>query len=113
MHLKVFKRAVLVTLLCLAGTTPLSLRADEQSKDKPSETSQPRQGTEEFTSMVSEVDACNQAQYLRPAGSTVTKMHYWRIGQAGERGVTCMINWSTAADAEPTDRPILFGRHSN
>ncbi|SBO42490.1 hypothetical protein [Cyanobium sp. NIES-981] len=68
-----------------------------------------RTGSETSTSFISEVDACNRAQKLRPAGSIVTRMHYWRQGVAGERSVTCTVNWSTRQDARPTHRPILFG----
>lgn len=68
-----------------------------------------RSGNAEATSLFSEVDACNQAQKLLPAGSTATAMHYWRGSTSGQPSVTCRVSWSTAADARSTGRPILFG----
>jgi hypothetical protein len=70
---------------------------------------EPQTGEVELSSRISPVDACNRAQGLRPAGATVTAMHYERLGEAGERVFTCRVLWSTAADARPTGRPILFG----
>lgn len=49
------------------------------------------------------------AQKLRPEGSIVTRMHYWREGEPDERSVSCRIYWSEKEDAKPTRRPILFG----
>ena len=77
-----------------------------------SSTEKPRSGRETYTSMIGEVDACNRAQQLRPNGSTVTSMRYWRGSTDGQANVSCRISWSTAADALPTDRPILFGPSS-
>ena len=68
-----------------------------------------RSGQVDFTSLFSEVDACNQAQKLLPASSIATAMHYWRSSSNGQASVTCRVRWSTAADARPTGRPILFG----
>lgn len=86
----------LVSLLCW-GAASAPLRA------------QPQKGSEVYTSSISEVDACNRAQMLRPADSIVTTMHVWRSGEEGSRSITCRIHWSDAEDAVPTRRPILFG----
>ncbi len=69
----------------------------------------PSRGVEEVSSVISEVDACNRAQKQRPEGAVVTNMTYWRSGKPGEGVITCMVTWSTATDARPTGRPILFG----
>lgn len=91
---------------CIAA---LTLAAPAARAETTTPASQPRQGTEELTSVISEVDACNRAQQQRPAGAVVTDMHYWRVGQPGARAITCRVRWSTATDAQPTRRPILFG----
>ena len=98
--------AVAVLLGCgaaLALAAP-AVRAQEQpAAPKPS------RGIEEVSSVISEVDACNRAQKQRPEGAVVTDMTYWRSGKPGEGVITCMVEWSTASDARPTGRPILFG----
>jgi len=88
--------------------------AEAPASSEPSATpaEKPRSGRESYTSIIGEVDACNRAQQLRPGGSTVTSMHYWRGSSEGQPNVTCRVSWSTAADALPTDRPILFGPSS-
>lgn len=91
---------------CIAS---LCLAAPAARADTAAASPQARQGTEELTSVISEVDACNRAQQQRPEGAVVTDMHYWRVGAPGERAITCRVRWSTAADAQPTRRPILFG----
>lgn len=88
---------LVVTLVCLPGLMPRSLQAAGH-------------GVEELSSRISPVDACNRAQGQRPAGAVVTDMHVARHAQPGEPlQFNCRISWSTAADAEPTRRPILFG----
>jgi hypothetical protein len=86
--------------------------AEAPSTSTTSSKEKPRSGREQYTSLISEVDACNRAQQLRPDGSTVTSMRYWRGQKDGESNVTCRISWSTATDALPTERPILFGPSS-
>lgn len=89
-------------LLCAAALlSPQSLRAQEAAA--------PLSGEVEVSSLISPVDACNRAQGQRPAGAVVTTMHYERLGQPGERSFRCRVRWSTASDAAPTYRPILFG----
>ncbi|MCH9715432.1 MAG: hypothetical protein K0U63_13000 [Cyanobacteria bacterium] len=101
------RTGTLATLFsCTAALALLGLPA---RADSGATTPLPSRGTEEVTSIVSEVDACNRAQQQRPTAAVVTGMHYWRVGQPGERAVTCQVRWSTAADAQPTGRPILFG----
>jgi hypothetical protein len=85
----------------VALISPLPLRAE----DAPA----PQSGTLEVSSPISPVDACNRAQGQRPAGAVVTTMHYESLGQQAERSFRCLVRWSTAKDAVPTGRPILFG----
>ncbi|MEX1322889.1 MAG: hypothetical protein AB1Z21_01695 [Synechococcaceae cyanobacterium] len=101
-------------LLCLAaGSLPGRAAEVPTEPSGPTPTSEvapaPQSGVEELDSRVSPVDACNRAQGLRPAGATVTAMHYQRLGQADERVFRCRVSWSTARDAQTTRRPILFG----
>jgi hypothetical protein len=68
----------------------------------------PTRGTAEYSSTLSEVDSCNQAQSRIPPNATVTAM---RISTAirGEYGTfTCRVKWSLSPSAKPTYRPILF-----
>jgi hypothetical protein len=68
----------------------------------------PTSGTAEYSSGISEVDSCNQAQSRIPPNATVTAM---RVSTAirGEYGTfTCRVNWSLSPSAKPTYRPILF-----
>jgi hypothetical protein len=116
--------AACLATLCGAGLAALPLRAQESepAADAPlvddapmaeeapmAKEDEPRTGSETFTSFISEVDACNRAQKLRPEGSVVTRMRYWREGEPEERRVSCKIYWSQKEDAKPTRRPILFG----
>ncbi len=106
----------LVSLLCCWGLAGAPLRAqpaETESSPAPEAVAEPKpqplRGAETYTSSISEVDACNRAQMLRPADSIVTRMHFWRSGEEGQRSITCRIDWSDAEDAVPTRRPILFG----
>jgi hypothetical protein len=65
-------------------------------------------GSSRYTSGVSEVDACNQAQYLMPAGAV---LQGFQLGTATRQGITsfsCQVRWSDGPGAQPTQRPILF-----
>ena len=66
-------------------------------------------GSTTFQSAISEVDACNQAQYQMPAKATeqgfVLKT---RTDKSGAASFSCRVNWTEKATAQPTDRPILF-----
>lgn len=62
-----------------------------------------------YTSRVSEVDACNQAQYLVPEGATVTTMQVRQVTNKDGYGFTCRVKWSQSPQAQPTRMPILFG----
>lgn len=100
--------------LLLQPAAAAEAAAAEPAASSTTSSEKPRSGREQYTSLISEVDACNRAQQLRPSGSTVTSMHYWRgrTEKDGEPTVTCRVSWSTAADALPTERPILFGPSS-
>ena len=94
-------------LLALCAATSLLLpglaQAESTSREKA-----PTSGTAEYSSGISEVDSCNQAQYRIPPNATVTAM---RVSTAitGEYGTfTCRVTWSLSPSARPTYRPILF-----
>jgi hypothetical protein len=64
----------------------------------------------QFRSTVSEVDACNRAQYLVPQNGTVTTMKVKQHNESdGSYAFTCRVNWSSSTKAKPTWMPILFG----
>ena len=65
-------------------------------------------GWSSYSSAISEVDACNQAQYLMPEKAVVQEFRLKSSG--GKNGTTflCKVRWSDKAGAHPTDRPILF-----
>ena len=65
-------------------------------------------GTEEYSSTISEVDACNRAQNLTPENATVTAMHVSTKVTGEYATFTCRVKWSLSPSARPTDRPILF-----
>ena len=62
-----------------------------------------------YSSRLSEVDACNQAQYLVPQGATVTTMKVRQFNDKEGYGFTCKVRWSNSPKALPTRMPILFG----
>ncbi len=68
----------------------------------------PTSGTVEYSSGVSEVDSCNQAQYRMPANATATAMRLSTAIQGEYATFTCRVKWSLAPAARPTYRPILF-----
>lgn len=61
------------------------------------------------SSRLSEVDACNKAQTLVPAGATVTAMQVRQFNDPQGYGFRCQVRWSTSPKAQPTFMPILFG----
>lgn len=68
----------------------------------------PTSGTSSYTSRISEVDACNQAQYLMPDGATVQR---FKLGNGRDKDgamFLCAASWSTDSKATATNRPILF-----
>ena len=65
-------------------------------------------GTVEYSSGVSEVDSCNQAQYRMPAHATATAMRLSTAIQGEYATFTCRVKWSLSPAARPTYRPILF-----
>lgn len=97
-----FPLAHVAALLC-AAAVGLPLQAAETPAEAP------MRGVVELSSPISPVDACNRAQGQRPGAAVVTAMHYERLGEPGERLFNCRVSWSTAEDAQPTRRPILFG----
>jgi len=66
-------------------------------------------GSTTFQSAISEVDACNQAQYQMPAKATVQGFVLkTRTDKSGAASFSCRVNWTEKATAQPTARPILF-----
>ena len=68
----------------------------------------PTSGTVEYSSDVSEVDSCNQAQYRMPAHATATAMRLSTAIKGEYATFTCRVKWSLSPAARPTYRPILF-----
>ena len=65
-------------------------------------------GWSNYTSAISEVDACNQAQYQIPAESVLQSFRFGtRTDQDGAL-FECTVHWSNNSKATPADRPILF-----
>jgi hypothetical protein len=65
-------------------------------------------GWSQYTSEISEVDACNQAQYLMPEQAIVQEFRYSSTSNKSGNSFRCKVRWSTKASARATDRPILF-----
>lgn len=65
-------------------------------------------GWSHYSSAISEVDACNQAQYLMPEKAVVQEFRYRMNSTKNGNSFTCSVRWSEKASAQPTDRPILF-----
>jgi len=61
-----------------------------------------------FTSPISEVDACNQAQYRMPAKAVVQQFRLQTTQQRDAVRFDCTVEWSSGATAKPSNRPILF-----
>jgi hypothetical protein len=60
------------------------------------------------SSRVSEVDACNQAQYLMPDNGVVQGFRFGSSTNKQGTEFQCKVLWSQSAKAKPSDRPILF-----
>mgnify|MGYP003340507841 CR=1 FL=1 len=60
------------------------------------------------SSTISEVDACNQAQYLMPEKAVVQEFRLRQRDSKEGTSFECKVRWSEKASAKPTDRPILF-----
>ena len=101
--------AVAPHLFALCAVTALALPSAAQTEPTISPKAS-SSGTSDYSSAISEVDSCNQAQSRIPQNSTVTAM---RVSTAikGEYGsFTCRVKWSLSPSARPTYRPILFSR---
>ena len=61
-------------------------------------------GWSEYTSNISEVDACNQAQYLMPE-QAVTQQYVLKVKNGTFR---CKVRWSDKPGAEPSNLPVLL-----
>ena len=60
------------------------------------------------SSRISEVDACNQAQYRMPDNGVVQGFRFGTSTDKDGHQFHCKVLWSQSAKAKPTDRPILF-----
>ena len=65
-------------------------------------------GWSQYTSSISEVDACNQAQYLMPEQAVVQEFRTSTTSNKSSNQFRCKVRWSDKAGAKATDRPILF-----
>lgn len=61
-------------------------------------------GWSEYTSNISEVDACNQAQYLMPEQAVPQQY----VLKAKHGTFRCKVRWSDKAGAEPSNMPVLL-----
>ena len=61
-------------------------------------------GWSEYTSNISEVDACNQAQYLMPE-QAVPQQYVLKVKNGTFR---CKVRWNDKAGAEPSNLPVLL-----
>ncbi len=61
-------------------------------------------GWSDYTSNISEVDACNQAQYLMPE-QAVPQQYVLKVKNGTFR---CKVRWSDKAGAEPSNLPVLL-----
>lgn len=61
-----------------------------------------------YTSSISEVDACNQAQYQMPPKAVVQQFRLRTTQQGSNVRFACAVEWSSASNAKPSNRPILF-----
>ena len=61
-------------------------------------------GWSEYTSNISEVDACNQAQYLMPEQAVPQQY----VLKAKNGTFRCKVRWSDKANAEPSNMPVLL-----
>jgi hypothetical protein len=65
-------------------------------------------GWSSYTSTISEVDACNQAQYLMPEKALAQEFRLRSRSNSQGISFECKVRWSDNVSAKPTDRPILF-----
>lgn len=65
-------------------------------------------GWSQYTSSISEVDACNQAQYLMPEQAVVQEFRYSTSSNKSGNQFRCKVRWSDKASAKASNRPILF-----
>ena len=96
--------AAFLFLLALCATASLLAPGAAQAEAKAAPTSD----TVEYSSDVSEVDSCNQAQYRMPADATATAMRLSTAIKGENATFTCRVKWSLSPSARPTYRSILF-----
>ncbi|MFM9041758.1 MAG: hypothetical protein ACKOHJ_05875 [Vulcanococcus sp.] len=65
-------------------------------------------GWSDYTSNISEVDACNQAQYLMPEKAVVQQFVLRRKRTSDGTAFRCKVRWDDSAKAQPTYEPILL-----
>jgi hypothetical protein len=96
------------SLFALCSSVSLLLPGAAQAGDLEKTKAVPTSGTAEYSSGVSEVDSCNQAQYRMPANATATAMRVSSVTKGEYAIFTCRLKWSLSPSARPTYRPILF-----
>ena len=65
-------------------------------------------GWSQYTSSISEVDACNKAQYLMPEQAVVQEFRTSTTSSKSGNSFRCKVRWSDKTGAKASDRPILF-----
>ena len=70
-------------------------------------------GWSHYSSAISEVDACNQAQYLMPENSKVDRFSVSTQRGLGGNSFRCRVYWTYQSDTyypanKPQDQPILM-----
>ena len=89
-----FNRSLVATGLLMGGLSLVHMAAHA--------------GWSQYDSPISEVDACNQAQYLMPAKAMVQEFRFSSTSGKSGTNFRCSVRWSEGANAPSSNRPILF-----
>jgi hypothetical protein len=92
----------------LLGSCLVLCAHSSSARDRAPAEPTPTSGRVSFSSRISEVDACNQAQYQTPAGSAILG---FRLGASRDKEGNlfhCSVSWSSDSKAEPANRPLPF-----
>ncbi|MEY4297752.1 MAG: hypothetical protein RLZZ423_931 [Cyanobacteriota bacterium] len=97
----------LTSAALLAGSLALPA-AGMAASAAPETTDQDKPTQATVSSRISEVDACNQAQYQIPAESVLQSFRFRTKTDQDGPLFQCTVRWSNNSKATPPDRPILF-----
>ena len=101
-------RRSLLSSVLLAGSLLLTSHLRAAAAASPSTVDQDKPTQASLNSRISEVDACNQAQYQIPDGSVLQGFRFGTTVDKEGPLFQCTVSWSNNSKAAPTDRPILF-----